>query len=107
MPRVPDQFAVTIISDDRDRTITVTVVGEFDVVAASTFDKATERVMELDPSRLVVDISGVTLLDSVGIGAIMRLRKAADDRKVGFGVRAPAPFQQRLLTITGLDHLML
>ena len=85
---------------------TVRVSGEFDAAAAPHFDAQTAEVHTMKVTVVEVDISDVRILDSAGIGAIMRLRQAVADEGLEFGIVAPQPFQRRLFKITGLEHLL-
>ena len=58
---------------------------------------------ELTITGLVLDLSGVTFLDSTGIGALIDLSHDAEDLAVTFGLRNPGPRVVRILQMTGLD----
>jgi anti-anti-sigma factor len=60
-------------------TVTVTVGGDIDAQAADELRRALIHViMRRRPERLVVDLSGVTDLDAVSIGALQAAQAAAD-----------------------------
>jgi len=107
MRAVPRRFELTLQTEhDPGMVVRLRPAGEFDGSVVPAFDAVTTRVGELAPSAVIVDLDAVTLLDSAGIGAIMRLRSLAQDRGASFTLLAPQPFQQRLFTITGLSHVM-
>ena len=108
MSSLPPPFSVTIHSlvENEVQVVRVAVAGEFVVGNADLFDAATGHLATADVPMTVVALDDVTLLDSAGIGAILRLRKRCSAAGVGFGVYAPVPFQRDLFTITGLEHVL-
>lgn len=104
VPR-PFEIAVQTVSSP-EVVVRLRPSGEFDGSVVPAFDAVTTRIGELAAASVVVDLEDVTLLDSAGIGAIMRLRSLVQDRDAVFTLVAPQPFQQRLFTITGLAHVM-
>lgn len=87
----------------------VRLSGELDLHLASAFTAEVRR--ELGRSNqirhLVLDLRGVTFIDSSGIGAIIGrykdIRRRGDGRMVAFG---PRPQVRRVLEFTGLLRLM-
>ncbi len=108
MTSLPPPFSVTIhpVDDNSSSAVRVTVGGEFVVGNASLFDDATGHLVRGDMAMIVVALDEVTLLDSAGIGAILRLRQRCIRNDVDFGVDAPVPFQREIFMITGLQHLL-
>ena len=60
---------------DLDRTSEgVLVRGEIDLATADSFEKqASEAVMEAANASVLIDLSGVTFMDSTGIRALIRV----------------------------------
>jgi anti-anti-sigma factor len=55
--------------------------------------------------RLVVDLAGLSFIDSSGISELLRVAERARDRDQAFELRDPSPVVKRVLEITGLlDH---
>jgi anti-sigma B factor antagonist len=96
---VEDRFVTTALTlvagpgDDGDRALTVT--GEIDMSNAAEFGAALDR--ELAPgTRLTVDLTGVTYLDSAGIAVLF-------DRAGAYDLRLVAPrLLDRVLRVSGL-----
>lgn len=84
----------------------VRLSGEFDANAVNAFDTVTAQIGDLGADLVSVDMENVTLLDSTGIGAVMRLRRRVMDHGVRFEVHAPQEFQRRLFHITGLEFVL-
>jgi len=64
-------------------------------------------VSHVAPGRTVVlDFSEVMLLDSSGIGVVLRAREALVDVAGNLVVRNPSPSILRVLEVTGLKDLL-
>jgi anti-sigma B factor antagonist len=89
------------------------VVGEIDMSTAPLFEEAIDDVLADDPPTLVIDLTEVTLLASVGL----RLLATANKRFVlatankrfgesgGFAVVAGAPATIRPIELTDLNEI--
>ena len=56
----------------QDATVFVSVSGELDVASAPRLDAAFRRLSEMEISRAVIDLRGLTLIDSSGLRAIIQ-----------------------------------
>jgi anti-sigma B factor antagonist len=84
--------------------IVLVITGSVDVQSRDwLLDEGREALRTEGITGLVLDLSGVTFLDSTGIGALVDLSHDADDLSVTFTLRNPAPRVQRILQMTGLD----
>ena len=75
--------------------------GELDMAVVDEFTRA---LATLDGQRLVLDLSGLTFLDSMGIRAI--LRSATADGQEGVLLRNPRPNVRRVLSVAGVNEAM-
>ena len=78
--------------------------GELDLATTDKVERELERVEASPPSVLVLDLSGLTFLDSTGLRLIVaadQRARAADRRLVV--VKGPAPVH-RVFSITKLDE---
>lgn len=55
---------------------------------------------------VVLDLSGITFMDSTGIGALVELATRADEMHGQLTVRAPSARALRVLQLTGLDTVL-
>ena len=100
-----EDFAVRTarIGDD---TYVVTVAGELDLHTVGRFEHELEQARTRGAGRIVVDLAGVTFMDSTALGALVRaqreLRLAAGD----LALVSDDPRIVRLFAITGLDRVM-
>ena len=58
-----------------------------------------------DVDGLIVDLAGVTFMDSTGICAFVELSRDAEDRDATFAIRNPSPRVQRLVELVGLTDV--
>ena len=58
-----------------------------------------------DVDGLILDLAGVSFMDSTGIGAFVELSRDAEDREASFAIRNPSARVQRLVELVGLTDL--
>lgn len=75
--------------------------GELDMAVVDQFDRALASV---DGQQLVLDLSDLTFLDSMGIRAI--LRSATVNGHQGVLLRNPRPNVRRVLSVAGVNEAM-
>lgn len=100
-----DQFGVTVDVDQRDDTVVLHVAGELDLLTTPTLAEACSTELRRRPGTLIIDLTGVTFLASVGMSAIVAAHEEGGDhttvRVVG-GTRDTL----RPIQVTGLDNLL-
>jgi anti-anti-sigma factor len=98
-----DQPEVLTVRDQWDEgAATVTVHGEIDAATVGAFYEAVAAVADGAPRRLVIDLSGVGFLDSAGLQAFVRLRKALPDH-CPIILRSAQPRTRQVFELTGLS----
>jgi anti-sigma B factor antagonist len=87
-----------------DGAVVVHLSGEVDASVAQRL----EDVTHLGGSGLdlVVDLQAVSFLDSSGLRALVKAKRACDDRSRTFVVIAPSGIVRRVLQIAGLDDYL-
>jgi anti-sigma B factor antagonist len=94
--------SITTLVADHDGIAVVSVSGEIDLVTAPALEQAIGAVLEEGPSALVIDLSEVEFLGSVGLKILVATyEKLADSAQ--FGVVARGPATSRPIHLTGLD----
>ena len=78
----------------------VAVQGEVDLTTAPAFAEALRTVTALEPSEILVELSGVTFIDSTGVGVLVEAARRVAVRIVG-----SSPTVSRVLELTGLDEI--
>lgn len=96
-----DAFGIS--ERDLDGATVVTVTGEVDVATAPALRDRLDQVAGKD--GVVVDLAGVTFIDSTGLGVLIGVRKryADDGRELRLVVDEPRIL--RVFTISGLTEL--
>lgn len=92
---------MNVLITREDNSVVATVRGEMDADNCAAFGTnildGTDEV-----ETLVVDLSGLTFIDSSGISELLRVSETATGRGQRFEVRQPSPTVYRVLEITGL-----
>lgn len=96
---------VDVTTSDRPGATLVEVEGEIDLSTAAQLQR--ELTMSVAAgSKLVVDVRGVTFIDSTGVGVLFRTSKkvtaAGGEMRLVCG---PGPVR-RVLMVSGLDRLV-
>ncbi|MFL6119332.1 STAS domain-containing protein [Actinophytocola sp.] len=100
-----DQFGVSVDVEHHGAATVLRVAGELDLLTTPTFTQACEQELGKRPPVLVIDLTGVTFLASVGMSAIVSAHEAAGERTK---VRVVAGTRDTLrpIRVTGLDKLL-
>jgi anti-sigma B factor antagonist len=101
-------FSVRVHTSDDSEICRLELAGEIDLVTSERLDRAFEAIFELRliPTEIQVDLAGVTFMDTMGVGAILRGRRLALSRGRRFVVTSTSPVIERLLEMTGIATLL-
>jgi anti-anti-sigma factor len=83
----------------------VYAAGEIDASTLSALQGALAGALE-QSSSVVLDMGGVTFMDSSGLGALLGSHRAAQQTGGSFLVRRPSHGVRRVLSMTGLDSVL-
>jgi anti-sigma B factor antagonist len=83
--------------------VVVSLAGELDLYNANEVRDALLAACAEKPERLVVDLAGVTFIDSTALGVLIEARTRLPNRR-GFLLAAPGLQTKRALEISGLDR---
>ena len=83
----------------------VSVTGEIDVSNAARLAEECDRVIDLGATRLVVDLVGLSFMDSVALGTLTRAAKRIRAEGGECVVAVDDPRIRRVFEITGLDRI--
>ncbi len=107
MPDDNPRTALLGLTVDAGASSTITLVGELDPATAPQLDAEIEQLLaDDDVKRLVLDLSGLTFLDSSGLRIFVTAREALTSRGGALALRDPSANTQRLLDITGLGEII-
>jgi anti-sigma B factor antagonist len=82
----------------------VAVAGEVDMSTGSRLREAVADQLAAGHRRLLLDLTGVTFLDSTALGILVGTRKKAAESGGEMRVACADPRMLRLLTVTGLTR---
>ena len=100
---VPDHFELTVERYGQD--VVVKLAGEFDVACEEYFEAALGPLEE-PGSSVVVDLSGLSFMDSTGLNQLIAAHERS--RRVGFRLAiVPGDAHiRRTFELTGLDQIL-
>jgi anti-sigma B factor antagonist len=96
------------IREERVNTsaLTLRLAGEFDLAGCERFETVVERFTRDGVRELVIDLSGLTFIDSSAIRALLNVRRDASKDSLALHVVMPPEGQVRkVLDLTGMDGL--
>jgi anti-anti-sigma factor len=99
-----EPVSLTISTDLVDGLAVVTVAGDVDLASADRLSDELEDALQKGAS-LVVDVGGVTFIDSTGLNVLVQAHRAAHDGGGDLRLRRPSRMLLRLLEITRLETL--
>ena len=94
MTSVEHLYGVTVLA----------VIGAIDMLTAPQFEKAIDDVLAEHPQTLLIDLTEVTLLASVGLRLLATANKPSGQSD-GFAVVAAAPTTIRPIELTDLNEV--
>jgi anti-anti-sigma factor len=97
-----DQFTVERVGDSERAVLKLT--GELDLAAVPVLEEELRKLDESTPTQYVIDLSGLTFVDSSGLAAIYRAQMTARTNGHTLAFRRGSARVQRLLQMTGLTQ---
>jgi anti-sigma B factor antagonist len=86
-------------------TICLTLTGDLDLATRQELVTTVRSLLDRLPRKIVIDLAGVRMLDSAGIGALVSVWKAANPVACGVEVRNPSRLAYWQLQLSGLLEL--
>lgn len=96
---------LSITSADRDGTTVVSVGGEIDVYTAPALRETLDEHIADGRVRLVVDLEGVTFMDSTGLGVLVGRLKLVRAQDGSIRLVCSSDRVLKVFAITGLDKV--
>jgi anti-sigma B factor antagonist len=93
------------IRQDRRVGSFVHAEGALDIATAGEFERAAAALAS--ESAAVLDLSGVTYMDSTSLTVIVKLCKRMNADGLAVIVVSPVPVVRRIFAITGVDRLLI
>ena len=96
---------LSIVVSERSDPIVVTLTGEFDLAGQEAFQSVLLPIWDIPSAGIVLDFTGLTFMDSTGIGNVIRVHQRCADEGRAIGVRVSEPVL-RVFRITGLTGIL-
>jgi anti-sigma B factor antagonist len=84
----------------------VSIRGDLDVQVAERVADALSKVESTEPDQLVIDLSGLSFMDSTGMGVIAAAHARAVDAGRRFVVVSPPAGVKQAFEVSGLDQVV-
>ena len=99
-----EQLSTTV--EDLDGICVLRVSGELDVYTAVGLRATLDDLAVDDNCRLVVDLTELGFMDSSGLGVLIATKKRVESTNGSFAVVSDGGPVTRLLTVSGLVHVL-
>lgn len=96
---------LTIKTERRSNVLIVTLSGKLTYGSAPEFDSSFGELTE-DITEIMVDMSELKYISSMGIRSIMYLKKLTDSRGISFTIVSPSETVMDVFSLTGLDNVI-
>jgi anti-anti-sigma factor len=105
-PETPGfSIAVDSTIDGGQSAPRVVVIGEFDLVTSPQLKDRLAALIEEEPSRLLLDLTGVTFFDSSALNVVIHAQRLAGEHGFELAV-IPSAAVSRVIDLTGVsEHL--
>jgi anti-sigma B factor antagonist len=102
---MPDDVFKSSVSQEEHRTV-VTLEGELDAASSDELTQVLEDVVRNGPRRVVVDLAGVTFMDSSGLRCLLHGADHATSHDTTLVVERASGIVRRVLELTGCDQVL-
>ena len=89
-----------------DRLVVLSVRGAVDMLSAPELIDAFCEALRKAPPGLIVDLTGVDFLASVGMSVLVAAQEAADAMSLRFGIVADGAATSRSIRLLGIDAIL-
>ncbi|WP_148613441.1 STAS domain-containing protein [Nocardioides rubriscoriae] len=98
--------AFSVVTERELDCVTATVTGEVDLLSVGALRRTLAEVLIDGCRMLVVDLAGVTFLDSTGLGALVATWRRARVLRVEMVIWRPSHPVSTVLGLTALDRVL-
>ncbi|SDK73776.1 anti-sigma-factor antagonist [Nocardioides sp. YR527] len=89
-----------------DKGVVIAPQGKFNLVNAPTVKARIDELVSGGASRIVIDLSGVSFIDSSGLGALIGSLKSARQARGDVRIASPGEQVRAVLRLTNLDRIL-
>jgi anti-anti-sigma factor len=98
---------LSIAVDRAPDEVVLHLVGEIDVLTVANLSAIVNETLAEPPTRIVLDMAGVTFCDSQGLGTLVVLSRKAEYARSLLALTNVGDFLMRVLDITGLRSALM
>jgi anti-sigma B factor antagonist len=91
-----------LLVDHTGEETVVRLTGELDLTTAERLSEVVRGELTRGPGPIVVELAGLTFCDSIGLGTLIVLSRAAANQQTYLQLRNPSPEFSHMLEITGV-----
>jgi anti-sigma B factor antagonist len=95
-----------ITTSKEDLSDVLSLIGEIDMASAPELQRACMAAVDDGAKKVILDTSGVTFIDSTGLGVIIALQKRLRAEGGEASIRNPSSVLRRLIQVTNLDRVV-
>jgi anti-sigma B factor antagonist len=96
----------TVVNSGHSECV-VRAEGEIDLASAPELREVLTAELRVGPAKLIIDMAGVTFIDSTGLSAMIDAFKQGQATGTQVVLRAPSVRVRRVLEVSGLDKVLL
>jgi len=98
---------MNIAFKELNNALYISVSGELDESASKRARETLDALIEqTEAKRVVIDLSGLTFMDSTGIGVLLGRFKKLRERQIPLSIANPSKAVDKLLNLSGLYQYM-
>ena len=101
-----DARSLAIVPHEEEGTQRIVLTGELDVSTVPAFNRRMSELRHQGFHSMVVDLSGISFMDSTGLSAILVAEMHARMRGQRFSVVEGPPHVNELFRLTGVDNFL-
>jgi anti-sigma B factor antagonist len=99
------QFCSMRVEYQLDKVL-IRMQGEFDLSCEEPFRAELAGALGEETTTLVLDLSGLTFIDSVGLGMLVKIQRETGEDGLGFSLHCAEGNVRSVLRQTGLDGVL-
>ena len=96
---------LTIKTERSAGVLFLSLTGKLTYTSAHEFDNSFSELTE-DLTGIIIDMSGLIYISSMGIRSIMYAKNAADEKGISFAISSPSETVMEVFTLIGLDNVL-
>ena len=106
LPRVREHGTLTIRVERAGKRVTVVALGELDIASARALEEELLHAIDSRPSTVVLDLSGISLVDSTGLRTLFLATKSAAKSAVPLEMSGPSGLARAALDSSGVHRAL-